>query len=231
MGSKNAFIVVDVQNDFLPGGALAVPEGDQIIPVINTLVELPFDFVVGTRDFHPEKHCSFATTWQKQVGDRIRIGNIEQIMWPEHCVQGSKGAEFPHKINSFRYHEIISKGTAKNVDSYSTFFDNRRLKSTGLEDHLRNRGIHDVYFAGLATDYCVLYSVRDAVELGFQVYVVIDACRGINLNPGDVERAFVEMRQLGAKLVTSQDVIDRFIQANPSPTSQTRGNVVSFSRV
>ena len=203
---KKALIIVDVQNDFLPGGALAVPHGDEVIPLINRMVLLPFDLIIATRDFHPSHHLSFASTWGKKVYERVLLDGIEQILWPDHCVQGSAGSEFSSKLDTSRLQQIVYKGTDLKVDSYSTFFDNERLKSTGLEAYLREQGVDELYVAGLATDYCVRYSVQDAIQLGFKPYVVIDACRGVELQPGDVARAISEMQQEGAEMITTDDV-------------------------
>jgi nicotinamidase/pyrazinamidase len=207
---KRAFIIVDVQNDFLPGGALAVPRGDEVIPLINRMVKLPFDVIVATRDFHPQGHWSFASTWNKKVHERVVIDGIEQILWPDHCIQGSLGSEFAKDLDTSRFHHLVYKGTDPKIDSYSTFFDNEKLKSTGLEEYLRKLGVDELYFAGLATDYCVRYSVQDAAALGFKAYVVIDACRGVELQPGDCARAIEEMRDEGAEVMTTDDVEQRF---------------------
>jgi nicotinamidase/pyrazinamidase len=207
---KKALIIVDVQNDFLPGGALAVPFGDEIIPNINRMVQLPFDQIVATQDWHPRRHVSFASTWGKKPGEHITHGSIDQILWPDHCVQGSRGAKFSRKLDTSHFHKIIHKGSDANIDSYSTFFDNLGLRSTGLEGYLREKECEELYFAGLATDYCVLYSVRDALTLGLQSFVVTDACRGIDSEPGDVERALEEMRERGAILLSTLDVENKF---------------------
>ena len=215
--TKKALIVVDVQNDFLPGGTLPVPRGDEVIPYINRMLQLPFDQIIATRDFHPEKHSSFASSWNKRPGERLQIGSVEQILWPEHCVQGSQGSEFAATLDTSHFHKVVHKGTDIKVDSYSTFFDNKQLQSTGLESYLHEQDIEELYFAGLATDYCVLYSVRDAISLGFTAYVVVDACRGVDLSPGDVQRAFDEMQHIGAHLITTEEVEQRFTQHMLTP--------------
>jgi nicotinamidase/pyrazinamidase len=202
-----ALLLVDIQNDFLPGGALAVKEGDQIIPLINKLLEQNFDVIVATKDWHPADHGSFAAVHNKKPGDIINLYGLEQILWPVHCVQGSRGAEFSSKWNSSKVGKVFYKGTDKNIDSYSTFFDNGHLKSTELDTYLKEKKITDIYIAGLATDYCVKYSVLDAAELGYHSFVIADACRGVNLRPGDSERAIDEMRHAGATIINTHDVL------------------------
>lgn len=208
--SKKALIVVDVQNDFIPGGNLAVKEGDEIIPLINELVQHPFDIIVATQDWHPQNHGSFAVNHKKQPGEVVQLAGIRQILWPVHCVQDTFGAEFAQGWDTSKIHKVFHKGTDQNIDSYSTFFDNGHRKSTGLESYLHNYKITDIYIAGLATDYCVKYSVLDAIKLGFNTYVIVDACRGVNLHPTDSEHALNEMRALGAHLITTEDVKKRF---------------------
>ncbi len=196
-----ALILVDLQNDFFPGGALAVKEGDLILPVVNELMKKPFDRIIATRDWHPPNHGSFASVHHKPVGAEIDLNGIPQILWPVHCVQGTDGAAFHSGWDSSLVDQIFSKGIDPAIDSYSTFFDNGMRRSTGLEDYLRKTKIHTVYIAGLATDYCVKYSVLDACRLGFTTYVVADGCRGVNLNPGDSERAMNEMKKAGAQII------------------------------
>ena len=200
-----ALVIVDIQNDFCPGGALAVNEGNAVIPIINRIAP-QFDVVTATKDWHPADHGSFAETHGKEIGETIELEGIEQILWPVHCVQGSAGAEFHQALDTTLIEKVVFKGTEKNVDSYSTFFDNKRKRSTGLEQILREKAVTDVYLAGLATDYCVKYSALDALSLGFNVYVVTDACRGVELKAGDVERALREISEAGAKLVRSEEL-------------------------
>jgi nicotinamidase/pyrazinamidase len=196
-------IIVDVQNDFLPGGALAVPEGDKVIPVINDLSQ-DFDLVFTTQDWHPANHCSFAASHPgKEIGDRILIDGQEQILWPVHCVQNTYGAELAVGLNpkviSGGVH--ISKGTDERVDSYSGFFENQRKRATGLDELLRQRGADDLTIVGLATDYCVKATVLDALELGFPVTVSTEACRAVNLSRDDGAKALDAMRTAGARVV------------------------------
>jgi len=198
-----ALIIVDVQNDFLAGGALAVPEGDKVIPVINEL-SLEFDLVFTTQDWHPPNHCSFAASHpNKKVGDRIVIDGQEQILWPVHCVQNTNGAELAAglhpKVISGGVH--IGKGTDERVDSYSGFFDNQRKRATGLETLLREHDASDLTIVGLATDYCVKATVLDARDLGFAVTVHENACRAVNLSAVDGANALAAMRDAGVRVV------------------------------
>lgn len=195
-------IVTDVQHDFMPGGALGITGANAIVPVINRLIP-KFDHVFATQDWHPPHHISFASTHHKKVGEVIRVGDLEQILWPDHCVQNTHGADFATGLHRERFEAVFHKGTDPKVDSYSTFFDNARKRQTGLADHLRKANLKDLYFVGLATDYCVLYSVLDALELGFNAWVISDACRAINLKPGDEERALEKMRLQGTKIIQS----------------------------
>ncbi|MES2273965.1 MAG: bifunctional nicotinamidase/pyrazinamidase [Chlamydiota bacterium] len=200
-----ALIITDVQHDFMPGGALGVPNANEIIPLINRLIP-KFDHVIATQDWHPASHISFAPVHRKKVGEVIVVGKVEQILWPVHCVQNTRGAQLAEGLHQEKIESIFHKGVDPKVDSYSTFFDNARRRSTGLSDHLRKKKITDLYFVGVATDYCVLYSVLDSIDLGFQTTVIRDACRGINLHPGDEEKAFEKMRKHGAQIITSAEV-------------------------
>src|SRR6056297_2006586 len=168
----DALIIVDVQNDFLPGGSLAVPDGDKIVPVINTLQD-KFELVVATQDWHPEDHGSFASNHEgKEPFDKTLREGLEQILWPDHCLQSSKGADFTGKLNNKRIEAIFRKGMEKQIDSYSGFFDNGKKKATGLADYLRGRGVERVFIAGLAADVCVGFTTLDALELGFETFVI-----------------------------------------------------------
>lgn len=207
--TMTALILVDIQNDFLPGGALAVPDGNKILPVIDKLLERPFDLIIASQDWHPEKHGSFAAFHGKQPGEIITLEGVEQILWPVHCVQGSKGAEFATGFRHHKVDKIIHKGTSEKIDSYSIFFDNAHRKSTGLYELLQEKQINTIYIAGLATDYCVLYSVLDARQLGFDVYVVVDGCRAVNVFPDDDLKALQKMEQSGAVLITSSYIFER----------------------
>ncbi len=201
----DALIVVDIQNDFLPGGALAVKEGDRVIPVINKLLDLPFDFKIASQDWHPSDHGSFASVHKKMPGEMVLLNGLEQILWPDHCVQGSYGSDFPKALHSGKFDIIFHKGDDKNIDSYSTFFDNGHLKSTGLDEFLKSKKVTKVYITGLTTDYCVKYSVFDARKLGYEIFVVEDGCRGVNLNPEDSRKALEEIGKF-AKIVRSENI-------------------------
>lgn len=190
-----ALILVDIQNDFLPGGALAVPEGNQVIPIVNRLIER-FEMVVATQDWHPPNHGSFASQHSgRRVGDLIELDGLDQILWPDHCVESTPGAEFAAALQLDETVPVFRKGTDREVDSYSGFFDNGQRRATGLCDYLRQNAADEVVVVGLATDYCVKYTALDAVRLGFRVTVVEDACRGVNLQDGGVAAAVREMRQ------------------------------------
>ncbi len=192
-----ALVIVDVQNDFCPGGALPVPEGDQVVPIINQ-IQPEFDLVVATQDWHPADHGSFAANHPgRRPGEQIELAGLPQILWPVHCVQNTPGAELHAGLDRARIVRVFRKGMDPNVDSYSGFFDNGRRASTGLDDCLKGRGVSDVYVCGLATDYCVKATALDAVGLGFKTYLVEDACRGVELREGDVRRAMDEMRGQG----------------------------------
>lgn len=199
-------IITDVQHDFMPGGALGIAGGNEIIPIINRLIP-KFDLVFATQDWHPPHHVSFASTHKQKPGDRIQMGEVEQILWPDHCIQNSWGAEIAEGLHRKKINAVFHKGVDPKVDSYSTFFDNARKRSTGLADYLRKHHLDHLYFVGLATDYCVLYSVLDSLELGFETFVIRDACRAINLLPGDEEKAFQKMEAQGAKILFSQDIL------------------------
>jgi len=202
----NALIIVDLQNDFLPGGALAVPHGDEVIPLANDLQQR-FELVLATQDWHPPNHGSFAANHSgKKPGDRIMLDGIEQILWPVHCVQNTKGAEFAPSFDTSRIAHIFHKGIDPKIDSYSTFFDNAHRRETGLADYLKKRAINEIYLMGLALDYCVKYSTLDARQLGLNTYVIVDGCRGIELEAGDIERAIDEMKRVGAVLLQSSEL-------------------------
>jgi nicotinamidase/pyrazinamidase len=201
-----ALIIVDLQNDFLPGGALPVPHGDEVIPVANEL-QRQFDLVVATQDWHPPEHGSFAANHKgKKPGDRIILDRIEQIRWPVHCVQNTHGAEFAPSFDASRIAHVFHKGIDPLIDSYSTFFDNAHRRHTGLADYLKERSIKDIYLLGLALDYCVKYSALDARQLGLNTNVILDGCRGIELEPGDIGCALEEMKRAGAVLLKSSDL-------------------------
>jgi len=202
-----ALIIVDVQNDFCPGGALAVRDGDRVVPIINSL-QGRFDLVVATQDWHPADHLSFADNHNGLApGEMIELNGKPQVLWPDHCVQDTQGAAFVAALDTGRIARVFQKGTAIEVDSYSGFFDNDHIHATGLGDYLRENNVDEVYVCGLATDYCVKFSALDARSLGFITFLIEDASRGVELQEGDVRRAVEEMRAAGVKIVQSSEVI------------------------
>ena len=198
----DVLLVIDVQNDFCPGGALAVPDGDAVVPVINRLIER-FPHVVLTQDWHPDTHASFASTHPgREPFSSIEVPHGEQTLWPEHCIQGTPGAEFHADLAWARAELVVRKGFRHAIDSYSAFFENDRRTATGLAGALRERGFDHVVCVGLATDYCVRFSAEDALRLGFRVTVVEDACRAIDLG-GSLAEAMASMREEGVSIVES----------------------------
>ncbi|MCI4446254.1 MAG: bifunctional nicotinamidase/pyrazinamidase [Candidatus Aminicenantes bacterium] len=196
-----ALIIVDLQIDFLPGGSLPVPAGDQIIPLINQLEE-KFPLVVATQDWHPMNHLSFASNHaEKKPFEVVKLGDLDQVLWPNHCIQGEKGAMFAPGFDDRRVEAIFRKGTDPEIDSYSGFFDNGRKKSTGLGDYLKGRGVRQVYVCGLAAEFCVLYTALDAIELGFETYYLEDATRA--LSQEGFKEAKEQLLRRGGKLITS----------------------------
>ncbi len=199
-------VLVDLQNDFCSGGKLAVPEGEQVVPVANALMKR-CDLVVATRDWHPANHGSFANNHPgKKIGECIQLAGLEQILWPSHCVQNTFGAEFHSDVATNGIDEVFFKGTDPMVDSYSGFFDNQHRNATGLEAYLKEKGVTAITIAGLATDYCVKFTVLDALDLGFEVTVVTDGCRAVNIQPGDGDKAIAEMVAKGAKVTISSNM-------------------------
>ena len=197
---KTALLLIDIQNCFIPGGTLPVPDGDQVIPIANTL-QREFAHIIATQDWHPADHKSFAANHPgANVYDVIDLGGLQQVLWPVHAVQGSKDAEFAPSLDRSRWEKVIRKGMNPEIDSYSAFFDNGHKAKTELDDYLRQQQITDLHIIGLATDYCVKFSVLDALQLGYQVTVHRSACRGVNLQPGDSEAAFRAMAEAGAVL-------------------------------
>lgn len=203
---ESALILVDIQNDFLPGGALAVPDGRSVVPVANRLIPR-FELVIATQDWHPANHGSFASQHAgHDIGEVIDFNGLQQVLWPDHCVQTTSGAEFSEELNTAGIHRVFHKGTDTAVDSYSGFFDNGRRNSTGLGDFLRGEGVQRVFVLGLATDYCVKYTALDARDTGLETVLVEDGCRGVELSPGDCERAITELRNAGVSVIPSSDI-------------------------
>ncbi|MGR3507433.1 MAG: bifunctional nicotinamidase/pyrazinamidase [Paracoccaceae bacterium] len=198
--TDHALLVIDVQNDFCPGGALAVPEGDQIVPGINALMQ-NIPCVILTQDWHPSDHASFASEHPGAAAyDMVDMPYGPQVLWPDHCIQGSAGAVFHPDLEIDPADLIIRKGFRRAIDSYSAFFENDQTTPTGLEGYLRTRGIKRLTLAGLATDFCVAFSALDAAGLGFDVTVQMDLCRAIDLN-GSLDNATNAMRAAGVRLV------------------------------
>lgn len=200
---QSALLLIDLQNDFVEGGALEVTGGRGIVEIANRLMP-KFELVVATQDWHPADHQSFASQHRGlAVGDRFFLAGLEQTAWPDHCIQDSFGAEFVSTLNQDRIQRVIRKGSDRSIDSYSGFFDNGHRRSTGLEEYLRERNVSHVFVMGLATDYCVRATVLDAIEQGFQTTLIVDGCRGVELRAGDIERAVKEMIDAGAKIANS----------------------------
>ena len=204
--SKPALILVDLQNDFCPGGALAVPDGDKVIPIANQLQE-SFEIIVASQDWHPPNHASFAVNHPgRKVGDVIDLHGLPQVLWPAHCVQNTRGAEFVPTLRTERITKVVRKGTDPEIDSYSAFFDDGHRKTTGLEEFLRAARVESIYIMGLATDYCVNFTAMDGLKLGFRVSVIEDAIRGVNLKPTDSRDALARIRGGGGNVIRSLEL-------------------------
>jgi len=199
----DALLIVDMQNDFCPGGALAVPEGDAIVPQINEL-SAAFGSVLQTQDWHPEGHQSFASSHPDHAPyDVVEVDYGEQVLWPDHCVQGTKGAAFHPDLNTTDTELIIRKGFRPEIDSYSAFYENDGTTATGLAGYLRERGIDTLYLCGLATDFCVKWSAVDGRKEGFDVYVIEDATRGIDQD-GSLAQAWDAMNEAGVQIISAE---------------------------
>ena len=200
-----ALLIIDMQNDFLPGGSLEVPEGDVVIPVINKIQD-QFELVIATQDWHPEGHGSFASRHQgKEPMDKTELNGLEQILWPDHCVQGSEGAEFTKELDMKRVEAIFRKGMDPGIDSYSGFYDNGHKKSTGLADYLRGRNVTELSVTGLAGDVCVNFTIMDALKEGFNTTLIIDGTRPVDKDA--FEEAVENMKKNGVKILQSGDLL------------------------
>ena len=200
-----ALIIIDMQNDFMPGGALAVPGGDQIIPLVNKLQE-KFDLVIATQDWHPENHSSFADNHHdKENSDTTTIDGVEQTLWPVHCIQTTDGADFHPHMNAAKIEVIFRKGTDSKIDSYSGFYDNAHKKSTGLAGYLKGKGITSLYFCGLAAEFCVSYSVLDAIEEGFKVTLYEDATRALDNDAFDLMKD--KIYEKGGRIKLAEELV------------------------
>jgi nicotinamidase/pyrazinamidase len=201
-----ALILVDIQNDFMPSGALPVHNGEAVVAVANRLVH-QFDLVIATQDWHPANHGSFAVNYPGgSPGDVVELGGVSQVLWPAHCVQNGPGASFHSALDVSGIDHVVRKGTDPGIDSYSGFFDNNHKKATGLEEYLREWMATEIVVMGLATDYCVKATALDGRALGLAVTVVEDGCRAVNLRPDDGARALEEMRAAGCVVVGSADL-------------------------
>lgn len=201
-----ALVLVDLQYDFMPGGSLAVAHGDDVVPVARAVMPY-FDTVVATQDWHPATHASFAANHPgTRIGDVVEVAGAPQVMWPAHCVQGTRGAELHDGLDRARITAVFRKGEDPAIDSYSGFFDNGHQKATGLGEWLGARGVTQLYVLGLATDYCVKFTVLDGRQLGLDVVLIEDGCRAVNLAPDDGAAAVAAMRDAGAMVVRSSDV-------------------------
>ena len=205
LSSADCLIAVDVQNDFMPGGALAVPDGDAVVPIVNRLSAV-FPAVVATQDWHPADHRSFASAHPAHAAfDTVGMPYGPQVLWPDHCIQGSDGAAFHSDFLLDRCDLILRKGSDREIDSYSAFVENDRTTRTGLASYLRERGITRVFVAGLATDFCVAWSVIDARAAGFEAVLIEDGCRAIDLD-GSLAAALNEVRKVGARIIQASDI-------------------------
>ena len=204
---QRALLAIDVQNDFCPGGSLAVPEGDRVVPVINRLA-VRFQRVAATQDWHPPGHVSFASS--HPGGRPFQTVELpdgrKQELWPDHCLAGSRGAELHPGLEEARVQLILRKGTRVGLDSYSAFFENDRRTPTGLAFYLRGLAVEELYLCGLATDVCVYYTAKDALELGFAVRLVRDACRGIDVPAGSLGERLAELAGAGVRVLDSGEV-------------------------
>jgi nicotinamidase/pyrazinamidase len=202
-GEERVLLIIDVQNDFCPGGNLAVEEGDAVVPVINRVMPL-FARVVATQDWHPPDHVSFASSHPgRKPLDLVVANGIEQVLWPDHCVQATRGAELHPRLETGRIELVMRKGLRRMLDSYSAFFENDRKTDTGLRFYLKGMGAREIFLCGLATDYCVLASALDARKLGFRVTLVRDACRSVDFPKGSVHEALAAMEKSGVTMTES----------------------------
>lgn len=203
---SRALLLVDIQHDFMPWGQLAVPQGDTILPVVNRLLSV-FPTVVASQDWHPPDHLSFASNHGRAPFEVTEVDGLEQILWPDHCVQDTDGAALVPELETGCIDRIFRKGTDPRIDSYSAFFDNGHRKTTGLADWLHERHVEELAITGLAADVCVYFTAMDAIREGFSVHLVTDATRGVNMNPGDTERAKHTMREAGVTMTDSATIL------------------------
>lgn len=203
--ATNLLLLIDVQNDFCPGGNLAVPDGDAVVPLINRLLQ-HFEHIACTQDWHPAGHSSFASSHDdRQPFETIEVEYGPQVLWPDHCIQGTNGAAFHRDLEVDRAELILRKGFRPHIDSYSAFYENDHRTATGLGGYLRERGFERLFLCGLATDFCVKWSALDARREGFEATVIADACRGIDLE-GSLDKAWAEMSEAGVGRIASADI-------------------------
>lgn len=208
--SRRALILVDLQNDFVEGGALAVADGSAVVGIANRLVPY-FDLVIATQDWHPADHQSFASQHQGlSVGQQFVLNGLPQTAWPDHCIQQTLGAELVERLNFDGIDHVVRKGMNRSVDSYSGFFDNGHLRSTGLSEVLREEQIDSIAVMGLATDYCVRFTALDAAKQGFKTALILDGCRGVELQSGDIAKAVAELVRTGIEITDSGSVVRLF---------------------
>lgn len=206
--NRRALIIVDMQNDFLPGGSLPTAGGDQIVNLINRL-QGEFDLVVATQDWHPQNHGSFASNQPgHRPGEVVKLHGLDQVLWPDHAVQGSAGAELVADLNKRAIERVFQKGMDPKVDSYSGFFDNGQRGDTGLDAYLRSQDVSEVYVVGLALDYCVKYTAMDARQQGFDTTLIVDATRAVNLQPQDGKAAVDAMKLAGIQIVRAESLFN-----------------------
>lgn len=209
----DALILVDLQNDFTPAtqdkaeGALAVADGNAVVAGVNRILP-QFQLVVASQDWHPADHLSFASQHPgRRAFTAAQIDGITQMLWPDHCVRQTEGAQFLPDLDTGRIDHIVRKGTDQCIDSYSAFYDQGHLKATGLAAYLSDHDVHRVYVCGLATDVCVKHTVLDAAKLGYETFVIRDACRGVRMRAGDIEQALSQMADVGARIITSNQLL------------------------
>ena len=211
LSKHDALIIVDMQNDFMPGGALPVEEGDQIIDSINKVARIFKEnngLIVLTQDWHPEDHMSFASTHpNKEPGDQFQSEGIGPVLWPDHCVQGSNGANFHEKLKVNLAHAIIRKGYNTSVDSYSGFIENDKKSETGLAGFLTSLNIKRLFICGLALDYCCYFTALDGIDFGFEVYFLVNLTRGIDVPPGNISKSLQDMTNKGIKFATKDNLL------------------------
>ena len=210
---KSALLLIDLQKDFCKNGALEVKEGDEVIKTANKMIEKfnkKGSLIIATKDWHPDGHKSFAVNSNAKIGEIGELNGLMQVWWPKHCVENTSGSEFHDELNSEVINKVIYKGMDKEIDSYSAFFDNGKKNKTELDGFLKENGIDVLYIMGLATDYCVKYTVLDALSLGYKVYLIKEGCRGVNIDPEDSEEAIKEMEKFGALILG----VDLFLQGS-----------------